>query len=389
MGFFRNLFQRKKKTDNVTENRQEDKLVLRDGIYSTTEERAGFVKNCCDMINEAKRQQFEAKKEYEVVTSYLADIQKIDLLPERAKKSIDDMARKLLALNQERLKMQKITPKITMAQRLALEPYEDTILEEIRKMEEQENYLQVINSDIRHLESEKASLDFELQEVMERDDLGKKMFKVAGVFVIVFLVFLFIIQEMAKKNVQLPFIFTIAFGILVIAYFYFSNRKNQYDIKVAEIKMNRAILLLNKVKIKYVNCTNLLDYLYEKFHVHNAQELHYHWQEYMRIVEEERRFKKTAESIDFYTEEIIRELKKNGVSDAAVWGYQIEALVDPKEMVEVRHRLNVRRQKLRQRIDYNNNQEEMARKSLRAFRERHVAFDSETLQVLAQNEVEL
>ncbi len=389
MGFFRNLFQRKKKIEAGELNQPEDKLVLRDGIYSTPEERAGFVKNCCDMINEAKRQRFEAKKEYEVVTSYLADIQKIDLLPERAKKSIDDMARKLLALNQERMKMQKITPKITIAQRLALEPYEETILEEIRKMEEQENYLQVINSDIRHLESEKASLDFELQEVMERDELGKKMLKIAGVFIVVFLVFLFILQEMAKKDVQLPFVFTIAFGILVIAYFYFSNRRNQYDLKVAELKMNRVIMLLNKVKIKYVNCTNLLDYLYEKFHVHNAQELHYHWQEYMRIVEEERRFKKTAESIDFYTEEIIRELKKNGVSDAAVWGYQIEALVDPKEMVEVRHRLNVRRQKLRQRIDYNNNQEEMARKSLRAFRERHVAYDSETLLVLAKNEVEL
>ena len=389
MGFFRNLFQRKKNKETEAQNRPEDKLVLRDGIYSTPEERAGFVKNCCDMINEAKRQQFEAKKEYEVVTAYLADIQKIDLLPTQAKKSIDDMARKLLALNQERQKMQKITPKITMAQRLALEPYEDTILEEIRKMEEQENYLQVINSDIRHLESEKTSLDFELQEVLERDELGKKMLKAAGVFIIVFLAFLFVLQEMAKKNVQLPFVFTIAFGIIVIAYFYFSNRKNQYDLKVAELKMNRAIQLLNKVKIKYVNCTNLLDYLYEKFHVNNAQELHYHWQEYMRIVEEERRFKKTAESIDFYTEEIIRELKKNGVSDAAVWGYQIEALVDPKEMVEVRHRLNVRRQKLRQRIDYNNNQEEMARKSLRTFRERHVAYDSETLLVLAKNEVEL
>jgi len=389
MGFFRNLFQRKKNKEADTQNRPEDKLVLRDGIYSTPEERAGFVKNCCDLINEAKRQQFEAKKEYEVVTAYLADIQKIDLLPAHAKKSIDDMARKLLTLNQERQKMQKITPKITMAQRLALEPYEDTILEEIHKMEEQENYLQVINSDIRHLESEKASLDFELQEVMERDELGKKMLKTAGIFIIVFLAFLFILQETAKKNVQLPFVFTIAFGIIVIAYFYFSNRKNQYDLKLAELKMNRAIQLLNKVKIKYVNCTNLLDYLYEKFHVNNAQELHYHWQEYMRIVEEERRFKKTAESIDFYTEEIIRELKKNGVSDAAVWGYQIEALVDPKEMVEVRHRLNVRRQKLRQRIDYNNNQEEMARKSLRAFRERHVAYDSETLLVLAKNEVEL
>ena len=389
MGFFRNLFQGKKKKEQQAEERQEDKLVLKDGIYSTPEEREGFLRNCCDLINEAKRQRFEAKKEYEVVTSYLADIQKIDLLPPQAKKSVEDMARKLVALNQERQKMQKVQPKITMAQRLALEPYEETILEEIHRMEEQENYLQVINSDIRYLESEKASLDFELQDVMDRDEQGRKLLTAAGVFIILFLVFLFALQEIAKKDVQIPFVLTIAFGIIVIGYFYFSNRKNQYELKVAELKMNRAIMLLNKVKIKCVNCTNLLDYLYEKFHVHNAQELHYHWQEYMRIVEEERRFKKTAESIDFYTEEIIRELKKNGISDAAVWGYQIEALIDPKEMVEVRHRLNVRRQKLRQRIDYNNNQEEMAKKSLRTFRERHLAYDAETLLILAKNEVEV
>lgn len=389
MGFFRKLFQRKKKNQQEAESSQENRLVLREGIYETPQERESFVKSCCDLINEAKRQQLEAKQEYEVVTSYLADIQKIDLLPERSKKSIDDMARKVISLNDERQKMQKVPPKITIAQRLALEPYEDTILEEIHKMEEQENYLKVINSDIRYLESEKASLDFELQDVIEREENGKKLFKIAGVFIIFFLTFLFVLQGLTEKNVQLPFIFTIVFGILVIAYFYFSNRRNQYDLKVAEKKINRAIMLLNKVKIKYVNCTNLLDYLYEKFHVHDAKELHYHWQEYMRIVEEERRFQKTNESIDFYTGEIVQELKKNGVADAEVWSYQIEALVDPKEMVEVRHRLNVRRQKLRQRIDYNNNQEEMARKSLRTFRERHVAYDSETLLLLAKNEVTL
>jgi len=389
MGFFRNLFQGKKKREKEKEAVQENKLVLKDGIYSTSTEREGFLRSCCDLINEAKRQRFEAKKEYEVVTSYLADIQKIDLMPEQAKKSVEDMARKIVGLNEERQKMQKIPPKITMAQRLALEPYEDTILEEIRKMEEQENYLQVINSDIRHLESEKASLDFELEDIMDRDESGKKMLKIASVFIIIFLIFLFVLQEMAEKNVQLPFVFTIAFGIIVIAYFYFSNRRNQYDLKVAELKMNRAIMLLNKVKIKYVNCTNLLDYLHEKFHVNNAQELHYHWQEYMRIVEEERRFKKMMDNIDFYTEELVRELKKNGVMDAAIWGYQVEALVDAREMVEVRHRLNVRRQKLRQRIDYNNGQEEMARKSLRTFRERHVAYDAETLMILAQNDVEV
>ncbi len=389
MGFFRNLFQRKKKNGQGTESPQEQRLVLRDGIYGTPEEREGFLNNCCDLINEAKHQRFEAKKEYEVVTSYLADIQKIDLMPAQAKKSVEDMARKIVSLNEERQKMQKIPPKITVAQRLALEPYEDTILEEIKKMEEQEAYLQVVNSDIRYLESEKASLDFELEDIMDRDEQGKKILKATSAFIIVFLIFLFILQEAAEKDVRVPFLLTIAFGIIVIAYFYFSNRKNQYELKVAELKMNRAIMLLNKVKIKLVNCTNLLDYLCEKFHVNNARELRYHWQEYMRIVEEERRFKKMVDSIDFYTEELIRDLKKNGVMDAAIWGYQVEALVDPKEMVEVRHRLNVRRQKLRQRIDYNNNQEELARKSLHTFRERHLEYDTETRLILAKHEVEL
>ncbi len=389
MGFFRNLFKSKKKKEKEKEQQQENRLVLKDGIYSNAADRENFLRNCCDLINEAKQQRFEAKKEYEVVTSYLADIQKIDLMPVSARKSVTDMARKIVNLNEERQKMQKIPPKITMAQRMALEPYEDTILEEIHKMEEQEDYLQVINSDIRHLESEKASLDFELEEIVDRDEAGKKMLKVASVFIIIFLIFLFVLQEVAKKDIQLPFIFTIAFGIIVIAYFFFSNRRNQYELKVAELKMNRAIMLLNKVKIKYVNCTNLLDYLCEKFHVNNAKELHYHWQEYMRIVEEERRFKKMMDNIDFYTKELIRELKSNGVMDAAIWGYQVEALVDPREMVEVRHRLNVRRQKLRQRIDYNNGQEEMARKSLRTFRERHVAYDAETLMILAKNDIEV
>jgi len=389
MGFFRNLFRRKKKKEKENQDQRENRLVLRDGIYSSPEERAHFLGNCCDLINEAKRQRFEAKKEYEVVTSYLADIQKIDLMPPTARKSVSDMARKIVNLNEKRQKMQKIPPKITMAQRLALEPYEDTILDEIKKMEEQEEYLKVINTDMRYLESEKTSLDFELEDIVERDEQGKKMLKLASVFIIIFLIFLFVLQEVVKKNVQLPFIFTVAFGIIVIAYFYFSNRRNQYDLKVAELKMNRAIMLMNKVKIKYVNCTNLLEYLCEKFHVNNAKELHYHWQEYMRIVEEERRFKKMVETIDFYTEEMIKELKRNGVMDAAIWGYQVEALVDPREMVEVRHRLNVRRQKLRQRIDYNNSQEEMARKSLRTFRERHVAYDAETLQILARNDVEV
>ncbi len=386
MGFFQRLFKRKPKEE---QSRQGAELSFKEGSYQTEEERAAFVKNCCDIINEAKRQLLETKKEYEVVTAYLSDIQRIDMLSPGAKNSVMDSARKLLNLNSERQKMQKTPPKITIAQRMALEPYEKTMIEEIHKMEDNEAYLGRINSDIRQLESEKAAIDYELDDIMQRDEAGRKMLSAAGVFIVIFLIFLFLIQELANKDIQIPLILTVAFGVIVIGYFYFSNRRNQYELKVAEMKMNRAILLLNKVKIKYVNCTNLLDYCYEKFHVANAKELHYHWQEYMRIVDEEHRYQKMVDLIDFYNEELVQVLKANGIQDAGIWTYQPEALVDPKEMVEVRHRLNVRRQKLRQRIDYNNNQEEQARRSLRTFREKNVEHDTETLLILSRNDVEL
>lgn len=387
MNLFQRLFKKKKSKEQL--NQEAQGFTFQEGAYRTEEERAAFVKNCCDIINEAKRQNLEAKKEYEVVTSYLADIQRIDMLSPQAKHSVTESARKVVNLNEERQKMQKVPPKITIAQRNALEPYEDTILDEIRSMEENEAYLERINSDLRQLESEKASLDYELDDIMDRDESGRRLFAIATGFIIVFLIFLFVLQELAKKDVQVSFLLTIAFGLVVIAYFYFSNRRNRYDLKVAEIKKNKVILLMNKVKIKYVNCTNFLEYSYEKFHVTNARELHYHWQEYMRIVDEERRFKKVADMIDLFNQDMVQTLKKNGIQDAAVWTYQPEALVDPKEMVEVRHRLNVRRQKLRQRIDYNNGQEEQVRKSLRTFREKNREYDTETLLILARNDVEV
>ncbi|MFW5671995.1 MAG: hypothetical protein ACOCM8_06865, partial [Acetivibrio ethanolgignens] len=68
----------------------------------------------------------------------------------------------------------------------------------------------------------------------------------------------------------------------------------------------------------------------------------------------EKQFRSTTEKINQYNQILITELKKIDVRDAEVWTYQPEALLDKREMVEVRHRLNVRRQKLRDRMDYNN-----------------------------------
>lgn len=360
--------------------RAEKKQKKEDSVFRLTEEqsteaRDAYLENLCSLLAEAETHNLEIRKEYEVVTAYLADIQRIDMLPKSEQGKLKDCARVLLNLDAERRKTQRIPAKITVAQRNAMEPYEKTMPEEIRKLEDYERYQQIINSDLRQLEAEKAALEYEREDALDRSSLEQKLLIAVGAFCGSVALLLLVLQETLKKQVQLPFLFVIAAGILAAGSLFLLRHRHIYELRVAEKKMNRVIFLLNKVKIKYVNCTGVLEYSYEKFHVSNGKELHYNWQEYLRLKEEERKVRKTGELLDFYQSELVRLLKEHGVQDAGIWVYQCEAILEEKEMVEVRHRLNVRRQKLRQQIDYNNGQADKAKKAAQEFAKRYPEYE--------------
>jgi len=129
---------------------------------------------------------------------------------------------------------------------------------------------------------------------------------------------------------------------------------NRKESKLAELKLNRAIQLLNKVKIKYINNRNALDYNYQKYMVESYEEFYCLWELYLKTKEEEKRYRQNTELLEQYNRQLTLELKLYELTDPEIWIYQAIAIIDNKEMVEVRHRLNVRRQKLRERIDYTN-----------------------------------
>ena len=111
-----------------------------------------------------------------------------------------------------------------------------------------------------------------------------------------------------------------------------------------DYKLNRVIQLTNKIKIKLVNCTNALEYVYEKYQVESYRELSELWEKYVRTKDEERRYRKSTELLEHYNRTLMDTLFGEEVKDAEIWLYQAEALLDEKEMVEVRHHLNIRRQ---------------------------------------------
>ena len=133
----------------------------------------------------------------------------------------------------------------------------------------------------------------------------------------------------------------------------YRNQNNTREIKRAEVNMNHAITLLNRTKIKYVNSTNAVDYACEKYHVHNSYELTYLWEQYLEAKREREKFERNSDDLEYFNGKLVRMLQKYELYDAKVWISQPNALVDKREMVEIKHELLSRRQKIRASIEYN------------------------------------
>ncbi len=117
--------------------------------------------------------------------------------------------------------------------------------------------------------------------------------------------------------------------------------------------ITRIIRLQNTVKIRYVNNTQLLEYLYLKYNVSSASELGKTWQLYLEEKEERRNFQMAERQLDQCQQDLLRVLRRYQINDPAIWLHQTAAILDKKEMVEIRHNLIIRRQSLRRRMDYN------------------------------------
>ena len=68
-------------------------------------------------------------------------------------------------------------------------------------------------------------------------------------------------------------------------------------------------------------------------------------------MEEREKFQQLNEELDFYNAKLLRALRSYRLYDTKVWLDQAKALVDPREMVEIKHDLIERRQKLRAKIE--------------------------------------
>ena len=313
----------------------------------------------------------EEKSEYRTVTSYLNDIQKLEDLPEPEKKKIADVAQNVVQLNSARNSFLNSEKKLTDAQFAQLEQEEKTMPEAIKRLSSNELYQDTIKKDMKYLEREKSRWLLHREYLMHQQKSLKNLLYIILAVVAAVAVTLITLQFGFKVDTYYAWMILIFVMAVAVCADYLKMLHNDSEIKLAERSANKAILLLNKVKFKYVNITNAIDYACEKYHVRRASELNQLWKYYMDAVREREKYQRTNEDLEYFNSRLVRALNQYQLYDAQVWITQAAALIDPKEMVEVKHGLILRRQKLRDRIEYNvtemkNQREEALKLSVKA-----------------------
>ena len=373
-----------KKDDGIRKQIEQEMLTQDKPVTTGKTDTIRFVRNNCEAIAEHERKIAEAKKEYEKVTSYLTDIQHIDMAREDEYREIKDICKSILTLTQERSKYKNRNLTISDAQMRKFEPFEDELVDEIKKMYNAQAYQDAIEGDIKNLKKEKDSLYSQRKEIIAKQNALKGMTKVLAVLIISLIVLLIVIYYATKTDMTLPYLGVVALAGVSAAMLVFESSKNRRDIILVERKINKAITLLNKVKIKYINNINVLDYNCNKFGVKNAKDFEEKWNEYCKMREYEKKFRENTEMLNANNENLVIMLKELGVKDADIWISRCEAIVDSREMVEIRHELNQRRQMLRERIENNEKLKEGIISQLDAMINAHPEIKGELLGIIKE-----
>lgn len=317
------------------------------------QQRAEYVRGCLEQIAEASKELENLQFEYNMVTSYLKDMEEIEALPEEERAELSECAEKLEALGRQQAGYLERKKRMTDAQYHQMERMEDEVQEGFEKLTEAEEYQELIRRDLRKLDGERQAYNYRKNELRRVIEDTRSMTVICIVAFLVCMVLLAVLQFGWKLDTTMGYLAVIATGAVALTIIFVKHNDSTTELKRVESGISRIIRLQNTVKIRYVNNTNLLEYLCVKYQVSGAEELGKTWQQYLQEKEERQAYRDAERQMDQCQRELLHVLRRYQVKDPLVWLHQTAALLDKKEMVEIRHNLIIRRQSLRRRMDYN------------------------------------
>lgn len=382
MGFFSKLFKKKKHQENDTDD-WETVVYDRDDVdFSDEEERSRYIANCLEQMGEATREMNLLTGEYSLITSHLTDMEEIEALPEPQRRELDGIAGRLVALEQDSNRYRGRKNRMKDADFYRLREHEAEIQTGIEKLTECEVYGGKIKQDLQRLDRERHAYEYRRQEL---NNLMNNLRGMTVIFVTAFvlcILMLVVLQFVFRMDTKVGYLLAVAAVAVAVTVTWVKYTDDDRELHQVEIAVNKLILLQNKVKIRYVNNRNLVDYYCLKYNTDSSAKLEKKWKQYQQEKEERKQYAEAEAKMEYYQKQLVGRLSRYRVNDPERWVGQPGALLDKREMVEIRHDLILRRQALRKQIDYNTNVGETARQEVKDVAKQFPMYMAEILDMV-------
>lgn len=385
------LFRRKKKVkteefidpelDIELEYRKKREASREDRSFSDIEDMQ-YVRLHCEQVAESSRYIEELKNENMVVQSYILDIQKIEKMPEPARKNLRRISEQIGSLEKKRQDFHDRTQALPRNRTRVFERYEEEFPKALTNMQNDEKYCTAVKHDMRLLEAEKISLKEDMESYSDRHVFLKNVSVILLVVLLVVFAVFFISGELNSQGGRTLFMIVLLLSALLTGFIFILQRNAAFQFKMSEKKLVRAVCLLNKTKIKYVNIVGSVDYQHEKYGVKNAYQLGREYEAYLSDKKNSERYHNSVKELDTMVLELYKSLEPLQLYDSSIWEKQYSALSNDKEMEEIRKRLEVRRKKLNEQIDYNIERIDKARSSVVEFIKKHPDKSKEIMEIV-------
>lgn len=386
MGFWQKLFKRKKAKQDYEEDWEQIVYARDDVDFGDEEQRSRYITNCLEQIADASKEMNLLTGEYSLVTSYLTDMEELEALPSQEKEELERIAHILHSLEQERQRYQGKQNRMSDSEYYKIRKQENEVEEGIAKLKESENYAALIKQDLGRLDGERHAYEYRRQEMEELLINLRGMAVIFLTALVICMVMLCILQFGFEMNTYLGYFMAMLTAAIAITVLCVKYTDAQRELKRVRKAINRLIQLQNKVKIRYVNNSNLLEYLYIKYETDSASKLQKSWEKYQQEKEERKQYAEAEAKLDYYQKQLLNQLSHYRVSNPERWLNQVSAIIDKREMVEIRHELILRRQALRKQLDYNRDVAQAAHREIMDIVENYPEYAGDILEMVNKYE---
>lgn len=355
-----------------------------DEYFADADQRSVYVLECLDRMAEASDKMDQLDAEYQAVTSLLLDMEEIESLPKNVKNKIEDEAKSIEKLELEKKKLYKDAIYMPEEEIRLIERLNDEIPEGIKKMQEAEEYRRLVNHDMKKLEGERKAFKYRRTELNQAIVNSRGIAVITAIALVLCIVLLLVLQYYYEMDVRIGYIVAGSVGAITLTALYIKYVESIKETERLSKSFNKLISIHNTVKIRYINNTNLLQYLYMKYEVNDSSELQEMWDDYQKETATRLRDERINEDLEYHYDKMIRILAENNIQDPEIWTRQVNALYDSREMVEVRHALIARRQKLREQMEYNKKIATDAKDSIELLARKYPKYSAEISEIVSR-----